>query len=141
MNTFLLGISMIFMQVDSNLTKDEILLDFVKVDTPNSFRNIYTQKVVDSWIKNIADKPVTMIEKDTGVVRVIGKALCGYLDKDGSTKVRIITYTDFNNGKYVLRPYCLVKKSSVNDGCNLIVEDADLKELMIIPKLTASKFD
>lgn len=141
MNSFMLGLALVFSQIDPSLSKDEILLDFVKVDVPNSLRNIYSQKVVDSWLKNIADKPVTMIEKDTGAVRVIGKALCGYLDKDGTTKIRITTYSDFNNGRYVLRPYCLIKKSSVNDGCNLLVEDADLKELMIIPKLTASKFD
>lgn len=141
MISFLVSLSLCFSQFDTTLSKDEILLDFVKVDVPSSIRNIYTSNVVNSWLKTIADKPVTMIEKDTGAVRVIGKALCGYLDKDGNTKIRIITYQDFNNNKYVLRPYCIVKKSSVNDGCNLLVEEADLKELMIMPKLTASRFD
>lgn len=141
MISVLLGLSFVVAQVEPTLSKDEILLDFVKADVPSSFRNIYPSKVVDSWIKNIAEKPVTMIEKDTGAVRVIGKAVCGHIDKDGNTRIRIVTYQDFNNGRYVLRPYCLVKKSSVNDGCNLVVEDADLKELMIVPRLTASKFD
>lgn len=141
MLSFLLGLGFVFGQLEPTLSKDEILLDFVKVDVPNSFRNIYPSKVVDTWLKTIADKPVTIIEKDTGAVKIIGKAVCGYLDKDGKTRVRIVTYQDFNNGRYVLRPYCLVKKSSVNDGCNLVVEDADLKELMMVPSLTASKFD
>lgn len=141
MISFLISISLIVSQFDAPLSKDEILLDFVKVDVPNSFRNVYPSKVVDSWLKNIAEKPVTIVEKDTGAIKVIGKAVCGYLDKQGNTKIRIVTYQDFNNNKYVLRPYCSVKKSSVSDSCNLIVEDADLKELMLVPKLTASKFE
>lgn len=140
--SFIFSMMLVFSQDNDKLSKDEILLDFVKVDMPNSINNVYTTKVVDAWLKDIANKPVTITDRTTGEIKIIGKALCGFKDKDGCTKVRVMTYQEFtNDSKYVLRPYCLIKKSSVSDGCNLVIEDAELRELMILPRITASRFD
>ena len=140
--SLVLSMMLVVSQASDKLSKDEILLDFVKVDMPNSINNVYTTKVVDAWLKDIANKPVTITDRSTGEIKVIGKALCGFKDKVGYTKVRILTYQEFtNDSKYVLRPYCLIKKSSVSDACNLIIEDAELRELMILPRITASRFD
>jgi len=140
--SFIFSMMLVFSQDNDKLSKDEILLDFVKVDMPNSINNVYTTKVVDAWLKDIANKPVTITDRTTGEIKIIGKALCGFKDKDGCTKVRVVTYQEFtNDSKYVLRPYCLIKKSSVSDACNLVIEDAELRELMILPRITASRFD
>ena len=74
---------LVISQTGDKLSKDEILLDFVKVDMPNSINNVYTTKVVDAWLKDIANKPVTITDRSTGEIKVIGKALCGFKDKDG----------------------------------------------------------